>query len=216
MTDKEFHEAPDGGVPYILRSGQRDDPLHIMMLHGWTGDERLMWVLETVLPANAPIVSLRGLFPVDNAGFQWTDRPASLQINMQDFSAALEAVKATLSDLGNRSEFNSDRLVLMGFSQGSALSFALAEGLEVTPKGLISLAGFLPDGSTNRIATTPIFWGHGIRDDHVPIARAREDVRKLESAGAKIQYCEADVGHKLGVECTRGLQTWLRKLGDDR
>jgi phospholipase/carboxylesterase len=216
VTDKEFHEAPEGGVPYILRSGQRDDPLHIIMLHGWTGDERVMWVLETVLPASAPIVSLRGLFPVDNAGFQWTNRPASLQISMQDFSAALGAVQATLSDLVKRSAFNSERLVLMGFSQGAALSFALAEGLEDAPKGLISLAGFLPDGPTNRIARTPIFWGHGIRDNHVPIARAREDVRKLKSSGAKIQYCEADVGHKLGVECTRGLQTWLSELGDDR
>jgi phospholipase/carboxylesterase len=183
-----------------------------MMLHGWSGDERVMWVLETVLPDSAPIVSLRGLFPVDNAGFQWTNRPASIQTRMQDFSAAVSAVQATLPILVERHAFNLERLILMGFSQGAALCFALAEALKVPPCGLISLAGFYPEGPTSRITKIPVFWGHGIRDDLVPVGRARDDVNRLESTGVDVRYCEADVGHKLGIECTRGLQNWLNEL----
>ena len=36
-----------------------------------------------------------------------------------------------------------------------------------------------------------------------------------EQAGAPVTYCEADVGHKLGSECLKGLRRWLAGLGLD-
>jgi phospholipase/carboxylesterase len=97
----------------------------------------------------------------------------------------------------------------MGFSQGAALSFALAELLEKAPRAVVALAGYYPEGDSTRIKQIPVFWGHGTSDELVPIERARQDVAMLEAIGTDITYCEADVGHKLGIECTRGLKRWL-------
>ena len=133
---------------------------------------------------------------------------------MEDFKPAISAVDQTLETLGNEHAFDREKLVLMGFSQGAALCFALAETLQTTPKAVIALAGYYPEGEPGRIAQIPVFWGHGIRDELVPVERAREDVKMLEDLGANVQYCETDVGHKLGIECTRGLKNWLRNLDD--
>lgn len=212
MSEKSFFEAPEGGVSYIYRAGDRAYPLHFLMLHGWGGDERAMWVLESVLPPEAPVVSLRGCFPINHDGYQWTEKPASIKINMDDFSSATQAIETTLEVLRDRHQIHSHRPLLMGFSQGAALSFTLAESLKREPYAVICMAGYYPRGPSNRIVDLPVFWGHGIRDDHVPVERARKDVERLKSLGAKVQYCEADVGHKLGIECVHGLGHWLSGL----
>ena len=209
MSEHQFHAAPESGVPYVLRAGETNFPLHILMLHGWSGDEKVMWVLESVLPEAAPVASLRGRFPVDQDGYEWTDREASIDTTILDFDSAQHAVEATLKTLVVEHGFDLERLVLMGFSQGAALSFALAELLEKAPRAVVALAGYYPEGDSTRIKQIPVFWGHGTSDELVPIERARQDVAMLEAIGTDITYCEADVGHKLGIECTRGLKRWL-------
>jgi phospholipase/carboxylesterase len=114
-----------------------------------------------------------------------------------------------VDDLENRFGLDRDRLVLMGFSQGAAMAFAGAALGLVRPAALVSLAGYLPMGDIHRLHGLKVFWGHGIQDDLVPIERARADVTELRSVGAEVHYCESDIGHKLGVECARGLNLWL-------
>jgi predicted esterase len=78
---------------------------------------------------------------------------------------------------------------------------------------VVSLAGFVPDGfevrAGARLAGVPVYWGHGTKDDQVPVQRARRDVSRLRQAGLDVTYCEADVGHKLGADCLRGLKGWF-------
>jgi phospholipase/carboxylesterase len=97
----------------------------------------------------------------------------------------------------------------MGFSQGAALAFAAAQG-GMKVAGIIALAGFVPYGDLQGLENVPVFWGHGTHDELVPVERARKDVKRLLDGAAEVHFCEADVGHKLGIECTRGLKHWLR------
>lgn len=76
---------------------------------------------------------------------------------------------------------------------------------------IVSLAGFLPQGDLENLNGIPVYWGHGISDPLVPIEKAREAVQTLKRAGADVLLCEAQVGHKVGLECTRGLKDWLVK-----
>ena len=65
--------------------------------------------------------------------------------------------------------------------------------------------------SLARLASLPVYWGHGTQDDQVPVERARRDVARLRQAGVDVSYCEADVGHKLGADCLLGLASWLAR-----
>jgi predicted esterase len=100
-----------------------------------------------------------------------------------------------VDELAAEDGLDRDEFILMGFSQGAAISFALAGLGMLVPRAIICLA-----------------WGHGTQDELVPAERARMDVERLHKAGADVTYCEADVDHRLGIECTRGLKGWLKTL----
>jgi phospholipase/carboxylesterase len=212
MTEPILRQGPEGGVPYRLNLDPSASGLPVLMLHGWSGDETVMWVLETVLPHPRLIAAPRGLYPLAAGGYQWADGAGGLNSSMKDFQEGVQAIRAVVDELAARDDLDPTMLVLMGFSQGAALSFALAQIGDLTPRGLISLAGFIPHGSLDRLRGIPVFWGHGNRDQLVPIGRARQDLDRLESAGGDITFCEADVGHRLGIECTRGLKRWIEQL----
>ena len=192
----------------LVRQTSEPGTILVIMLHGWSGDERAMWVFENVLPPSSMAVSIRGLFPVKNGGYQWTNEFPSIDLNMTKFDDASIFLSTVRDDLV--AELNDPiKVVLMGFSQGAALAFASTGDLK--PDGIVAIAGFLPDGDIKHLSSVPVFWGHGIRDDHVPISRAREDVARLRKVGAQVAFCEVDVGHKLGVECAQGLAQWLKQ-----
>ncbi len=190
----------------LVRQTSEPATILVIMLHGWSGDERAMWVFENVLPSSSMAVSIRGMFPVKNGGYQWTNESPSIDLDITKFDDASIFLKSVKDDLVAELK-DSIKVVLMGFSQGAALAFASLGDLK--PDGIVAIAGFLPEGNIKHFSSVPVFWGHGIRDDHVPISRAREDVARLRKAGVEVAFCEVDVGHKLGVECAQGLERWL-------
>jgi hypothetical protein len=48
-------------------------------------------------------------------------------------------------------------------------------------------------------------------DDLVPVNRARLTVELLEKAGARVIYCEENVGHKLSANCFRGMGEFFKE-----
>ncbi len=171
-----------------------------------------MWVLESVLPETKLIASLRGLYPIPGSGYQWAEAPASSLGPMDNYRAGGGAILSVIDELVSQEGMDRDEVILMGFSQGAGIAFSLAGLGMLAPVAIICLAGFLPAGDLRAFSGLPVFWGHGTRDELVPVERARVDVDRLHAAGAEVTYCEADVGHRLGIECTRGLKGWFKNL----
>ena len=57
-----------------------------------------------------------------------------------------------------------------------------------------------------------LFWGHGSKDEWIPIEQARSDAILLRDFGADIRFCETNVGHKLSMECIDGLRNWMEEV----
>lgn len=183
------------------------------MLHGLSGDESVMWGLEPVIPPSARVLSPRAPFPFPGGGYSWVDPGAGPAPAM---SAYLESALGLARWIeAADSQKPSRPLVLMGFSQGSALALsAVALGM-LHPAAVVVMAGLLPAGDLPPMPVMPIYWGHGRQDEVVPVDRARRDVERLTAAGVHMTYCEADVGHKLGADCLKGVRAWLAGLGLD-
>lgn len=210
MADSEKSSFMEYREGILVRQISEPGTLLIILLHGWGGDERAMWVFENVLPPSSMAVSIRGLFPIEDGGYQWTREPPSTELDMTKYENASTYLRTVRDDLAAPPK-DSTKVVFMGFSQGAALAFASTGMGYLKPDGIVTIAGFLPEGNTEHFSSVPIYWGHGIRDDRVPISRARGDVEKLQEAGADVSFCEVDVGHKLGVECAQGLERWLKQ-----
>ena len=95
------------------------------------------------------------------------------------------------------------KIVLAGFSQGSAM--VLHTGLRHSAKlgGIIALSGYLPLADTlaaERSAAnqgTPIFMGHGTQDPMVVLARAEDSRNALAKLGYAVQWHTYPMPHSV-------------------
>lgn len=186
----------------------------IVMLHGWQGNEDVMWVFGQNFPQNALIISPRGINTVAEGGFAWADRPKIGYSTFVDFKPSIEALYDLLALRPGAPNRHFDKVILIGFSQGAALAYAFALQYPERVCLLAGLAGFVPEGIDSFIAKRalsgiPVFISHGTNDLIVSIERARQDVAILEQAGANVNYCEDEVGHKLSAACLRALEQIL-------
>jgi predicted esterase len=208
MTKLELREGIFGELTYLFRPAGNKDKPSILLLHGLSGDESSMWVLEHALPSGGLIAAPRGIYPHALGGYSWLPGPLSGWPSLKDFQPTVQSFQYLLDDLESHTHFDRERVALVGFSQGSALAFAIAVSNLLHPIAIVAVAGFLPEGEVDSLEHTPIFWGHGSQDKIVPPAQAQLGIHRLQEIGARVEYCQADVGHKLGLECTRGLKYW--------
>ena len=212
MTEPLHLPDPLSGLSYKVRAPKDRQDIAVLMLHGLGGDETSMSVLEQAFPENSLLVAPRGLYGLGEGSFSWVNPRVTGWATIEDFQTSVEALEALIEELQSTEDLDPQRLVLMGFSQGAGLAFAFASTSNMPIKALIVAAGFLPLGDIEKLKGLPIFWGHGKLDEWIPIARALYGVEKLREQDAEVRFCEANIGHKLGVECLQGLKTWLREI----
>lgn len=128
--------------------------------------------------------------------------------------ASREAIEAVLARERARG-IEAGRIVLMGFSQGCAMS--LMTGLRHGERlaGIVGLSGYLPlaaltsaeRSEANR--DTPVFMAHGLRDPVVPVARAIASRDALQALGQPVRWHEYPIEHTVSIEELRDLERWL-------
>lgn len=188
----------------------------MLLLHGWTGDENSMWVFTRNFSEDMWISAPRAPHTADQGGFSWrTLHPGTWGLpTLSDLKPAAESLIRLVDDLSASMGVDASQFDVAGFSQGGALTNILALTYPNRVRKAAVLAGFMPEGVDDLIAQRVLkdklfYVAHGSQDDLVPIARARESVDLLEAAGAKVHFCQAEVGHKLSLDCLRGFESFL-------
>ncbi len=110
------------------------------------------------------------------------------------------------------------RIVLAGFSQGSAIT--LGAGLRHRDRlaGLAGLSGYVPLADTTAAERhaanrdTPLFLAHGRNDGVVPLARGAAGRDLLQSLGQPLEWHEYPMEHSVCIDEVRALQGWLRRV----
>jgi phospholipase/carboxylesterase len=184
----------------------------LVMVHGWTGDENSMWIFARKLPAQITVMAPRGPYPVLGGGFTWRDgKPETWSLPVLDeLRPSAEALIGLIDDWSKANGFNASQIGLIGFSQGAALSYALAFLHPDRIRSLAVLSGFIPGGAQEFLSRRlldgkVVYIAHGRQDQIVPVQEARTSVTLLESSGARVIYCESDGGHKVSPDCYTGL-----------
>ena len=113
------------------------------------------------------------------------------------------------------------RIVLAGFSQGSAI--ALGAGLRFRKRlgGIVGLSGYLPLADTTAAertdanVLTPVFLAHGRRDAVVGIDRGLASRDALKTLGYGVEWHDYPMEHSVSAEEVADLKRFLhRALAD--
>jgi phospholipase/carboxylesterase len=229
------------GLIYRVRRGTWNNPPLlvgprgplILMLHGLFGDENVMWLFDHALPRTATVISPRALFATA-AGYSWARSVSHGEVEQADFTAAIESLQRFIPEMIQRYEVEAQPVIVMGFSQGAALSYALSLTQPEWLHGVIALAGFMPYDASHSTRRAPDAlhrtgreWSeaesksvprhgyliiHGVDDDIVPIALAREARSELEARGALVEYHEYPGGHKISAQGLTDITQWIKRI----
>lgn len=214
QSDTQLIEFQD----WILRvrpSGARPGRL-LLLIHGWTGDENSMWVFVRRFPRRYWIIAPRAPYATQPSGYSWREPPpaSGAPPDLENLRPAAESLVSLADKFAAEHGIEAREFDAIGFSQGAALANTLA-ALYPNRLGRVgALAGFVPAGAETlmtalRLEGRKFFVAHGTQDDTVSIREARRSVELLEGSGAKVTFCEAEVGHKVSGNCLRALETFF-------
>jgi phospholipase/carboxylesterase len=185
-----------------------------LLIHGWTGDERSMEIFARGLPADSLIFFPRGPVQAPGGGYGWTVANAEATARIDDLvqpaqSLLLEVDRRVREITGS----TPTGLYVAGFSQGAAVAYTLMLLFPQRITRLAALAGFMPTLSPRHpipdLTGLPVYIAHGRKDETIPVDRARDAVKQLHAAGAVVDFCENEAGHKLPANCFSALTRFL-------
>ena len=218
----ECHEATTSGLVHCIRLPQKTSSTHpapvLVMLHGWGGNEASMWLFKQVIPPGVAAVTPRAPLNLAGGGYAWFYRDNPLHLTDPDsLVIALEKVEEFLNRLPQLYPVDAARLILIGFSQGAAVSNSLvmARPELVTGVALLSGMGFqLPElvPQAMSLAGLPVFIAHGTRGEVVPLSAAQQACETYKQLGAHVTYGEYNVGHKMHTQGIKALRAWVERV----
>ncbi|MDR1311326.1 MAG: dienelactone hydrolase family protein [Burkholderiaceae bacterium] len=123
-----------------------------------------------------------------------------------------------LLDMEQKRGVSPDRIILAGFSQGSAMALHAALCHPEKLGGVIGLSGYIPlitqfpENRHPANQSTPIFLAHGRHDEVVPYSRALDAKQLLSALNYTVEWHAYDMPHTLSLEEIHDISRWLRTL----
>jgi phospholipase/carboxylesterase len=199
----------------------------VVLLHGWGADGNdligLAPALAPVLP-EAEFLSPDGPFPCD-AGFgrQWFslgDRSPEGDMSDPVMTARLGAVAPLIDGFIDTAleerGLGSDKLAIVGFSQGTMAALYVGLRRERGPAGILGFSGHLVAGAAlaQEARSKPeILLVHGEMDEILPVAATRYAEQMLKKQGFAVSAVyRPGLGHGIDEEGLRRGAAFLRRV----
>lgn len=215
--------SPSDRIPlkHLIRPGSdRIGPSPaLFMLHGYGSNEADLFSFSAELPDDLFIISFRAPYDIQPFGHAWYainfDGP---QGKWNDIPQARDSRDLVLKSIDTAiEEYDLDplRISLLGFSQGSILSYALALTYPDRIRSLIALSGYVDpemlgdEYTSGNLKKLQIYASHGQVDPIIPSAWAQESMTFLQSLGVQPTYEEYPVGHGVNDQNLRSFKSWL-------
>jgi phospholipase/carboxylesterase len=173
----------------------------VVLVHGYGSDGKDLIGLgqqwQQQLPGAAFIAPNAPDAVPGAAGYQWFPisriDPAEMQKGVERAGPVLdEFLDIELAKRGLPPE----KLILVGFSQGTMLSLHVGLARAVPPAAIVGLSGLLPAPPPQRPDGPPVFLAHGTADQVIPVQAMLAAAATLGAAGRAVQWHLAPgVGH---------------------
>lgn len=205
---------------YISRpSSLKENAPLLIMLHGYGSDENDLFSFASELPEELYIISVRAPYTMQPYGNAWYTinfeaEKGKWNDNVQA-ATSRDLISKFIDKVCNSYPVNANNVTLLGFSQGTILSYAVALTYPEKVKNIIALSGYinkdiLPNNINSKdYSHLDFYCSHGSDDQVIPVEWARQTPAFLKSLNIKHQYNEFPVGHGVAPQNFHELREWL-------
>jgi len=207
-------------LTHIIReSSIKENAPVLIMLHGYGSDENDLFSFASELPKELFIISAKApysIMPYGNAWYainfdaekgKWNDNEQAIK--------SRDLVANFIDEVVSAYHIDKNNVTLLGFSQGTILSYAVALTYPEKVKNIIALSGYihkdiLPNNLDDKdYSNLDFYCSHGSVDQVIPVEWARNNVPFLKSLNIKHQYSEFLVGHGVSPQNFYEFKDWL-------
>ena len=191
----------------------------VIMLHGFGSDENDLFSFASELPEELFIISVRAPYPMQPYGNAWYainfDADQGKWNDNEQAKQSCDLIAKFIDEALETYPVNKNNVTLLGFSQGSILSYAVALTYPENVKNIIALSGYinkdiLPENiQQNDYSNLDFYCSHGSVDQVIPVAWARQTAPFLSSLSIKHTYSEFPVGHGVAPQNFYEFKKWL-------
>lgn len=198
----------------------------IIALHGIGSNDKDLISLQPYVDPRLFFIAARApheyMMP---GGYSWFDlgiNQATGQVSV-DFGQVAESrdkIIAFIDEAIAAYDLDPKRIYLMGFSQGTMMSYTVLAKAPEKIAGIIAMSGrFVPqmfEGlDTSKLKDFPILVTHGTLDEVLPISNGRASKEALEKLGVDLEYHEYPMGHEVSQSSITDVTNWMKKrLGE--
>jgi len=206
---------------YLVREPkfiQEKNPL-LLLLHGYGSNEADLFSFASELPEEYFIISVQAPYDLQYGSYAWYainfDADENKFSDLNQARQSRDMIADFIDELLAKYPIDSTKVNLIGFSQGSILSYAVALSYPTKIAKVVAMSGYLNldmaiEGfEKNDFSGLKIFASHGTVDQVIPVEWARKTPQLLENFGIDVVYKEYPIGHGVSPQNFFDFRKWL-------
>lgn len=203
-----YQPAGSGPFPTVLTlHGRGANAMDLLGLAPYLGGGKFM-VICPQGPLETPIGP-------DAVGYAWYPLSMGGPINTGAMMDSHAKLRAFLEACVRVYPVDTNKVALLGFSQGGVMAYSLALAQPQRFVALAALSTWLPKellpqlNVSSAVQSLPTLVQHGTQDPLIEIDRARGSVEALRQMGVPLTFREYEMGHEIRPTSLSDLSAWL-------
>ena len=193
----------------------------VLLLHGYGSNEEDLFSFAADLPEEYYIISARAPYNMQYGAYAWYainfDADENKFSDNQQAIISRDLIARFIDELIQKYPVNAKNVTLVGFSQGSILSYAIALSHPEKVQRVVALSGYISEPILeenylqNNFTKLKVFHSHGTVDQVIPVEWARKTKPFLDKLGIQSIYKEYPIGHGVAPQNFYDFKNWLQE-----
>ena len=193
----------------------------IFMFHGYGSNEEDLFSFAPELPEEFMVFSVRAPYTLEPFGYAWYainfDAEYGKWSDDEQAKESRDKILKFIEEAIETYEIDTDNITLLGFSQGTILSYSVALSYPEKIKNVVALSGYinekiLLDGyQKKKLNHLEFYASHGQVDQVIPLEWAQKTPDFLKGLGIQFKYEEFPIGHGVSPQNFYSFKTWLEE-----
>ena len=208
-------------LEYLLRPStlKSEKKPAVFLFHGYGSNEEDLFSFAPELPEELVVISVRAPYDLDPFGHAWYainfDAEYGKWSDDEQAKVSRDKIVAFMDEAIAAYNLDEKNITLIGFSQGTILSYAVALSHPEKVKNLIALSGYINENilvegyQGNNHEGLSIYASHGQVDQVIPLEWAQRTPDFLKALGIAHVYEEFPVGHGVSPQNFYSFRNWL-------
>ena len=191
----------------------------LLLIHGYGSNEQDLFSFAAELPDEYYIVSARAPYNLQYGSYAWY--AINFDADQNKFSdndqarISRELIAKFIDELIDKYPIDATNVTLIGFSQGTILSYAVALSHPEKVQRVVAMSGYInpeileDNYLKNSFSNLKVFASHGTADQLIPVEWGRKAKPFLENLGIETTYKEYPVGHGVSPQNFYDFKNWL-------